>query len=242
MQPLYRLIDVERGVNLVDAIDVEGFFVDPSQEPPREVTLSSAVLREGAGATLDDVELQVLDSRGRPIGGYHIGQVRISDHGLSSAPTRSLFLDIGGYCQPFPSAGAIWRRWSTGAPTKLGEWCNYRLNERRSWLHVVQEAWFFQGKRAARYDDRLRYELDGEQILNMDSFYCALGEAINGPGGYFGSNLDALEDCLRSSSSDNPFDIVWRRWEPSVEALGGEAVQQVLSVLREYGVQVVESE
>src|SRR2546421_5312984 len=41
-----------------------------------------------------------------------------------------------------------------------------------------------------------RYDLDGRFVTDVEGFYCAIGEAINGPGGYFGLNLDALDDCL----------------------------------------------
>lgn len=38
--------------------------------------------------------------------------------------------------------------------------------------------------------------LDGTWIDDVPSFYLALGEAINGPNGYFGGCLNALADCL----------------------------------------------
>ncbi|MFD0592855.1 barstar family protein [Catellatospora coxensis] len=41
------------------------------------------------------------------------------------------------------------------------------------------------------------YHLDGRFVTDVEGFYCAIGEAVNGPGGYFGWNLDALVDCLR---------------------------------------------
>lgn len=40
------------------------------------------------------------------------------------------------------------------------------------------------------------YDLDGSAINHLDDLYRLLGEAVNGPGGYFGANLDALNDCL----------------------------------------------
>lgn len=33
---------------------------------------------------------------------------------------------------------------------------------------------------------RVVYEIDGDQILDTDGFWTAIGEAVNGPGGYFG--------------------------------------------------------
>ncbi|WP_412125918.1 barstar family protein [Streptomyces platensis] len=46
--------------------------------------------------------------------------------------------------------------------------------------------------------------LDGRHIVDRDSFSCAIGEAINGPGGYFGWNFDALDDCLRGGWGATP--------------------------------------
>ncbi|MFE5012059.1 barstar family protein [Streptomyces sp. NPDC056696] len=54
------------------------------------------------------------------------------------------------------------------------------------------------------------FTLDVRYIVDEDSFYCAIGEAINGPGGYFGWNLDALDDCLRGGwGATAPFTLHW---------------------------------
>ena len=41
------------------------------------------------------------------------------------------------------------------------------------------------------------YRIDGSRITSTSDFYAEIGRAVNGDGGYFGSNLDALADCLR---------------------------------------------
>jgi len=41
------------------------------------------------------------------------------------------------------------------------------------------------------------YHIDGRKIRSAGDFYRQIGSAVNGPGGYFGRNLDALADCLR---------------------------------------------
>lgn len=41
------------------------------------------------------------------------------------------------------------------------------------------------------------YRIDGTRIGSKPDFYAEIGRAVNGDGGYFGSNLDALADCLR---------------------------------------------
>ncbi|GIE30238.1 hypothetical protein Ait01nite_032830 [Actinoplanes italicus] len=44
---------------------------------------------------------------------------------------------------------------------------------------------------------------------DLDAFFCALGEAVNGPGGYFGWNPAALEDCLHGKwGAATPFRLV----------------------------------
>ncbi len=62
-------------------------------------------------------------------------------------------------------------------------------------LRVVRENWF---DRSGRLPDRcgIIVNLAGEQIDDIPSFYLALGEAVNGVGGYFGACLDSLDDCL----------------------------------------------
>lgn len=55
------------------------------------------------------------------------------------------------------------------------------------------------------------FTLEGQQVVDVDSFYCALGEAINGPGGYFGWNLDAVDDCLGGRfGASPPFTLEWQ--------------------------------
>ncbi|WP_406198162.1 barstar family protein [Kitasatospora sp. NBC_01560] len=58
--------------------------------------------------------------------------------------------------------------------------------------------------------ERPTYVLDGRPITDREAFYTALGAALNGPGGYYGSNLDALADCLHGGFGPTPpFTLVW---------------------------------
>ncbi len=41
------------------------------------------------------------------------------------------------------------------------------------------------------------YRIDGARVGSAADLYAEIGRAVNGDGGYFGSNLDALADCLR---------------------------------------------
>ncbi|WP_443729317.1 barstar family protein [Streptoalloteichus tenebrarius] len=44
------------------------------------------------------------------------------------------------------------------------------------------------------------YQMDGRNITVRGGLYCAPGETLRGPGGYFGSTLDAFKDCLSGGS------------------------------------------
>ena len=62
---------------------------------------------------------------------------------------------------------------------------------------------------------RTSYILDGRKIATLEGFYREIGEVVAGPGGYFGTNLDALSDCLSGGfgtpeGPDDSFEFIWR--------------------------------
>ncbi|MDK9495662.1 barstar family protein [Streptomyces katrae] len=75
------------------------------------------------------------------------------------------------------------------------------------------------------------YVLDGGLIRTLDDFWRVVGEAVNGPGGYFGKNLDAFNDCLRGgygTPEDGSFTVEWRDHLHSRRALGHAETARVL--------------
>lgn len=69
------------------------------------------------------------------------------------------------------------------------------------------------------------YVIDGSRITGLDSFWDVVGEAVNGPGGRFGRNLDAFADCLGGgfgTPEDGDFVIEWHDHARSARALGHE--------------------
>jgi RNAse (barnase) inhibitor barstar len=57
------------------------------------------------------------------------------------------------------------------------------------------------------------FRIDGRKIRSANDFYREIGSSVNGPGGYFGRNLDALADCLRGGfgTPDNrPYEFEWQ--------------------------------
>ena len=66
------------------------------------------------------------------------------------------------------------------------------------------------------------YVLDGRRIATIDDFYREIGEVVNGPGGWFGENLDALADCLHGSFGTPPlgdFGFTWNHADDSRRSL-----------------------
>jgi RNAse (barnase) inhibitor barstar len=62
------------------------------------------------------------------------------------------------------------------------------------------------------------YRIDGRRVKTVKDFYREVGRAVNGPGGYFGKNLDALADCLRGgfgTPENRPFEFEWAHSEQS---------------------------
>ncbi|TBN58568.1 barnase inhibitor [Glaciihabitans arcticus] len=79
----------------------------------------------------------------------------------------------------------------------------------------------------------VNFVLDGERFSGLTDFYRHIGEVVNGPGGYFGGNLDALADCLSGgfgtpAPDEQGFQFVWLNSEIARTRLGyPETVHQL---------------
>ncbi|MGW0700586.1 barstar family protein [Streptomyces sp. NPDC002867] len=77
------------------------------------------------------------------------------------------------------------------------------------------------------------YVIDGAEVTDLESFWTVIGEAVNGPGGYFGRSLDALADCLgggMGTPDDGDFVVEWHDHELSRRALGREETVRQLGL------------
>ena len=97
-------------------------------------------------------------------------------------------------------------------------------DHRYSQLQTVRETWC----RAARdISDRsgVTVDLDGRDLIDIPSFFLALGCAVNGPDGYYGGCLDALSDCLTGGFGlVPPFTLRIRHANVARDALGHDAM------------------
>ncbi|MFJ3145447.1 barstar family protein [Streptomyces halstedii] len=78
------------------------------------------------------------------------------------------------------------------------------------------------------------YVIEGSEVTGLERFWDLIGEAVNGPGGYFGRNLDAFADCLGGgfgTPADGSYVIEWRDHAASARALGHEETARRLEGL-----------
>ncbi|WP_081982360.1 barstar family protein [Streptacidiphilus albus] len=238
---MYRLVDEDSQDVLVEAEDVGGFFVE-FEEGPAEVNFLGVHHAGTAGRRAEAAVLEVLNRQQEKIGEYFIGRVERRESRIElmgDGSSSSTYRFFGGLCE-YPIAAGVWQRWASGVDLLQGEWFDRPTGDLESWLHVVQNSWFASRRRAARYLTGEVVYLDGLKMVAKPGFYCALGEAMNGPGGYFGSNLDALADCLSSEGGQElPLRIEWRSFDASNDALGHAFVNSILDIMQEFHIEVI---
>jgi hypothetical protein len=139
-----------------------------------------------------------------------VGAVTASRDSPVGAGLYDVDIDVEGPAwHPWPTrVRKIWDRWHAGAPNDRNEWARHDSLLRRHWLLCAKA-----DHRRITGPDRpagATYHLDGRFVTDLAGFFCALGEAVNGPGGYLGDDLDALDDALRHGhGATTPFRLVW---------------------------------
>ena len=102
----------------------------------------------------------------------------------------------------------IWNKWRITYPVQKNEWSSLSKDSRRAWLKVVKNY----NSNNSNYSEieENSFCLDGTYITDYSSFFCALGEAMNGPGGYYGFDLNSLVDCFCGGfGAKAPFTLLW---------------------------------
>ncbi|MEV7195410.1 hypothetical protein AB0N81_26920 [Streptomyces sp. NPDC093510] len=136
-----------------------------------------------------------LDRQGRPLQQAVEGEVVAW---IPSARGRGL-VDLAldpWTVRPSRAAGEVWDVWWAGRPTEPNLWARHGIGTegRPHWLTVARGHTARHGPDA---EPGATHHLDGRHITDEPAFYCALGEAVHGPGGYVGRTADTLSDHLR---------------------------------------------
>ncbi|GAA3487483.1 barstar family protein [Streptomyces cremeus] len=191
----------------------------PPEQVPAPLVLRGLAPSDQLGAALakgtrralnlDEAALEIRDAGGEVLTDRLLWATirawRPSSHG---ADLIDLELD-GGRFTPVPEhARPIWERWFAGPPAAVNTWAGLDTRHRGAWHDLVRERGCLRQVRDRPAGHA--YELDGRYVTDEPALYLALGEAVNGPGGYFGGCLDALDDCLRGTfGCTTPATLLW---------------------------------
>jgi Barstar (barnase inhibitor) len=115
-------------------------------------------------------------------------------------------------------------------PQSLNEWRPLDEAGRRSWLTYASQSFFDSGGVFVSKAPGRVIVVDGSLVDTLLGFYCAIGEAVNGPGGYFGNSMEAFDDCLFTGFGlEYPYTIVWRESQRSQRVLDAPALLKFLN-------------
>ncbi|MFE6898788.1 barstar family protein [Streptomyces sp. NPDC057717] len=210
------------------AHEAEGFFTPlPDEEGARRVHLAGCLPQGGLLKCVDHVGsrravagnawFELLDGDGATMGSYFANEVTVIDVEPSARGAGLVDLTVSLWCEnALAGAEKVWDLISMGHLNRTGMWHELATEDRRAWLSVALWSWEYHRQGRPDAPAGQVFTLDGRHIVYRDTFYCAIGEAMNGPGGYFGWNLDALDDCLCGGwGATTPFTL---HWDSSAEA------------------------
>lgn len=111
-------------------------------------------------------------------------------------------------------------------PVEPNTWRPLDERGRLDWLEAVRSRFFDEARHVvpSRIPGRT-VVLDGDVVDNRLGFYCAFGEAVNGPGGYFGGKMESFDDCMFGGFGlEPPWTVIWRRSAESARILEASAL------------------
>lgn len=241
----YALIDGDSERVIGYCVDIQGISFD-------EEGLLQECVTEGFLACESDLSknepvhnvfLAVVNDQKNILGGYYCFlakpfSVQVPDH---------FILHFRSEDGPTLRELQLWEYFRIGNLNK-GSWCEFDYQEKIEWLHLVRK----HAALRARVDvSQGVYTINCKHIIDKASFYIELGEAINGTGGYYGSCLDSLEDCLCGGfGALPPYKLVWDGFDQLMECSKDQRsspedgnpmtlqayIQEAMKLLEKYGV------
>ncbi|WP_329597642.1 barstar family protein [Streptomyces pseudovenezuelae] len=212
LSPGYRLLGAHRTPHGTcrDLARVSEVADEPMEPPLRLLGCSPqgalCTALDAGEEDLGHAKVLRVDTSGRPLQTAAEGELRAWIPSARGPGLVDLTLDLWSERPPI-AAGAVWELWAEGRPTEPNLWARCDHGGRKFWLRTALDNHEHGGH------DRppgTTYHLDGRHITDLPGFFCALGEAVNGPGGYFGWDLDALNDCLTGHwGATPPLRLVW---------------------------------
>ena len=185
-----------------------------------------------------DIRVGICDEDGELMASFS----GVAEAFVISEVNNALEITLKGEGLPYMSNGAlsIWMNRRKGVPVNKGSWIDLSSSEREAWLEV---ALLDARKRPIRIEKRM-VDIDGAFVRDKVSFLCSFGEAVFGPGGYIGRDLDGLKDCLTGGFGfEPPLQLHWVNSTLSEESFRrcgeSDSYRGILDVLKRANVQVV---
>ncbi|MFC8454095.1 hypothetical protein [Kitasatospora sp. NPDC057223] len=203
-----------RGVLTGECLGIDGLLVPRAAQADIPLQLIGcepggpllAALRDPRSWTKEWAALQALDRTGREMA-RHMVRLEITDvrPSVLGDPLLDITLADGGDDDRPPQAARhIWETWYRGHPSTPNQWAPLDTQGRTEWLNLT--------RRHPGGPDSTggTHHLAGRFITDLPGLYCALGEALIGPGLNIGRGWDDLKDCLSGRRGIvGPFTLVW---------------------------------
>lgn len=170
----------------------------------KSITSAASVTR------MTGLVVYMLDSDGRKIAEYSVTATDILNTSVQSNGVMDIDLAVTYFDSDLEHVNVLQAMWCRDKQTK-NRWADLDFLQRRSWLNLVRKHHCLWKIDIEDKSANMVYELDGNHVTDYSSFFIALGEAINGPCGYFGGGFDALADCLCGGfGAKSPFTLIWK--------------------------------
>lgn len=167
------------------------------------------------------VYICVIDKEMKPLGKFNFAIFDEIYYHKIGFPECPINLVLKGFLEDTVSKEEIelWERWRTSFPVAKNEWSSLTDEGRRAWLQIVKRYNFCI---IPKYEEKMdgTYHLDGTCITDYPSFFCALGESMNGPGGYYGFDFNSCMDCMDGGFGPRaPFTLIWKNSKVAAKGL-----------------------
>ncbi|MFD7640183.1 barstar family protein [Kitasatospora sp. NPDC059795] len=208
--------------------EVTGLPVAPAEPTRLPVRLIGCEPTEPLRAKLDGgylgwpayTQLWALDDTGRVMARLHTGlavdRVRPS---VLGGGLLDLLLSVPPGDLPGSAGREAWQRWQQGPPEEPGSWRGLSVAAKKEWQSLALY-------RRDPGPDRPggEYHLAGAGVEDETGLHCALGEAVNGPGGYYGREWNGFKDCFGGGFGPvPPFTLVWHDFAATERELAARA-------------------
>ncbi|MEC0180521.1 barstar family protein [Paenibacillus peoriae] len=219
MKYRFAIIDDESGLVVGFCMNVIGLIGELTIETYEKIIFEQFTFNEEfmesmtyTKQSLYNLQIAILNDEGEVIGTYHCYLPEPFKIQKLDNMKRKANLKLMGSLETrlSPVELRLWNLLRRKHTLGKNLWKDFSEEERVGWLNVVRVHSMY--NKSSKQDKQGEvYTIDGEYVSDFLTFFIALGEAINEPGGYYGFNLSSLKDCLCGGfGALAPFTINWR--------------------------------